>query len=151
MNNMHSSIHDFNATLKLGKNRFMILGCIRLAVRRYIEYGEHMKNQITEMYLKQSMVALLLVFTALPVFADELTDRQYSVTQAQKQYELEKARYDDVTQLVNEQKQRVAQDQALLKERQKKQATAKAKMLEAKKKLDQENSRLKQVWNKGSR
>ena len=129
----------------------MILGCIKLAVRRYIEYGEHMKNQITEMYLKQSMVALLLVFTALPVFADELTDRQYSVTQAQKQYELEKARYDDVTQLVNEQKQRVAQDQALLKERQKKQATAKAKMLEAKKKLDQENSRLKQVWNKGSR
>lgn len=151
MNNMHSSIHDFNATLKLGKNRFMILGYIRLAVRRYIEYGEHMKNQMTEMYLKQSMVALLLVFTALPVFADELTDRQYSTKQAQKQYELEKARYDDVTQLVNEQKQRVAQDQALLKERQKKQATAKAKMLEARKKLDQENSRLKQVWNKGSR
>lgn len=129
----------------------MILGCIRLAVRRYIEYGEHMKNQITEMYLKQSMVALLLVFTALPVFADKLTDRQYSVTQAQKQYEIEKARYDDVTQLVNEQKQRVAQDQALLKERQKKQAAARTKMLAAKKKLDQENSRLKQVWNKGSR
>ncbi len=99
------------------------------------------------------MVALLLVFTGLPVLAvaDELTDRQYSVTQAQKQYELEKARYDDATQLVNEQKQRVAQDQALLKERQKKQATAKTKMLAAKKKLDQENSRLKQAWNRGSR
>lgn len=111
-----------------------------------------MKRQMTETHLKQSIVALLLVFTALPIMveADELSDRQYSVTQAQKQYALEKTRYDDATQLVNEQKQRVAHDQALLKERQNRQAAAKAKMLEAKKKLDQENSRLKQVWNKGS-
>ncbi len=102
------------------------------------------------MYLKQWMIPFLLGCSALPVVADELTDRQYSVTQAQKQYDLEKTRYDDATQLVEEQQQRVAQDQALLKERQQKQAAAKAKMLEAKKKLDQENSRLKKAWNKGS-
>ena len=109
-----------------------------------------MKKQIAEIYLKQWVVILLLGCSAFPVLADELTDRQYSATQAQKQYDLEKTRYDDATQLVHEQQQRVAQDQALLKERQQKQAAAKAKMLEAKKKLDQENSRLKKIWNKGS-
>ncbi len=109
-----------------------------------------MKKQITETYLKQFMVALLLGCNTLTVFADELTDRQYSATQAQKQYDLEKTRYDDATKLVDEQKQRIAQDQALLKEREQKQAAAKAKMLKAKKKLDQENNRLKKVWNKGN-
>lgn len=112
--------------------------------------GESMKKQIAEAYLKQCIAALLLCCTTLAVFANELADRQYSVTQAQKQYDLEKTRYDDATQLVEEQQQRVAKDQALLKERQQKQAAAKAKMLQAKKKLDQENSRLKKAWNKGS-
>ncbi len=109
-----------------------------------------MNKQMAEIFFKQWMIVFLLGCAVLPVFADELTDRQYSVTQAQKQYDLEKTRYDDATQLVNEQKQRVAQDQALLKERQKRQAAAKAKMLEARKKLDMENSRLKKSWNKGS-
>ena len=94
-----------------------------------------------------SLVLFLGASISLPLLANELTDRQYSVTAAQKIYDLEKTRYEDATVLVNEQKQRIAEDQAVLKARQKKQAAAKAAMLKAKAKLDAENRQLKQIWN----
>jgi len=86
----------------------------------------------------------------LPALANELTDRQYSVTEAQKRYDLAKTRYEDATVLVNEQKQRVAEEQALLEARQKKQAAAKAGMVKAKAKLDSETLQLKKTWDKGN-
>jgi multidrug efflux pump subunit AcrA (membrane-fusion protein) len=85
---------------------------------------------------------------ALPTLANELTDRQYSVTEAQKRYDLEKTRYEDATLLVNEQKQRVVEEQALLEARQKMQAAAKASMVKAKAKLDAETRQLKETWDK---
>lgn len=93
---------------------------------------------------------LLALLISVPVLANELTDRQYSVTEAQKIYDLEKTRYEDATVLVNEQKQRIAEDQALLKEREKKQAAAKAGMVKAKAKLDSENRQLNKAWGKGN-
>ena len=93
---------------------------------------------------------LLALLISVPALSNELTDRQYSVTEAQKIYDLEKTRYEDATVLVNEQKQRIAEDQALLKEREKKQAAAKAGMVKAKAKLDSENRQLKKAWGKGN-
>ncbi len=103
-------------------------------------------------YMKSTCLFLCLILSAslsLPLIADELTDRQYSVTEARKKYDLEKTRYEDATMLVNAQKQRVAEDQALLKSRQKQQAVAKASMDKAKAKLDKANRQLKQTWKKG--
>lgn len=91
---------------------------------------------------------LLGSLISLPTLANELTDRQYSVTEAQKRYDLEKTRYEDATVLVDEQKQRVVEEQALLEVRQKKQATAKARMVKAKAKLDSETRQLKEIWDK---
>ena len=101
-------------------------------------------------FKKSAGCLLFSLLISLPVLANELTDRQFSVTEAQKKYDLEKTRYDDATVLVNEQKQRVAADQALLEERQKKQAAAKASMDKAKAQLELENKRLKKIWNKGN-
>ncbi|HEY9276880.1 MAG TPA: hypothetical protein VIO87_01595 [Methylotenera sp.] len=84
----------------------------------------------------------------LPALANELTDRQYSVTEAQKRYDLEKTRYEDAALLVDEQQQRVAEEQTLLEARQKKQAAAKARMVKAKAKLDAETRQLKEAWDK---
>lgn len=108
---------------------------------------------MTDINLMKSTWCLLwsLLFSlliALPALANELTDRQYSVTEAQKIYDLQKTRYEDATLLVNEQKQRVAEEQALLEVRQKKQAAAKASMVKAKAKLDAETRQLKEIWDK---
>lgn len=91
------------------------------------------------------VLASLIPLSAL---ANELTDRQYSVTEAQKRYDLQKTRYEDATLLVNEQKQRVAEEQALLEARQKMQAAAKVSMVKAKAKLDAETRQLKETWDK---
>ncbi len=100
--------------------------------------------------LRNTIIYLLLSLSVSTyVSANELTDRQYSMSAAQKKYDLEKARYDDATVLVNDQQQRVAQDQALLKERQQQQAAAKISMAKAKAQLDQEKKQLQKVWNKG--
>jgi hypothetical protein len=91
---------------------------------------------------------LLASLIPLPALANELTDRQYSVTEAQKRYDLEKTRYEDAALLVDEQQQRVAEEQTLLEARQKKQAAAKARMVKAKAKLDAETRQLKEAWDK---
>ncbi len=91
---------------------------------------------------------LLALLIPLPALANELTDRQYSVTEAQKRYDLEKTRYEDAALLVDEQQQRVAEEQTLLEARQKKQAAAKARMVKAKAKLDAETRQLKEAWDK---
>jgi len=99
---------------------------------------------------KNTIIYVLLgLFASSYVLANELTDRQYSMSAAQKKYDIEKAHYDDATILVNEQQQRVAQDQALLKERQQQQAAAKLSMVKAKNRLDQEKIQLQKIWNKG--
>lgn len=82
--------------------------------------------------------------------ANELTDMQYRATEAQKKYDLEKARYDDAMALVYEQERRVAEDQELLKDRQKKLAAAKASLAKAKTQLDAENRQLQNAWAKGN-
>ena len=108
---------------------------------------------MTDLNFIKSTRCLLLsllfgLLTSLPTLANELTDRQYSVTEAQKRYDLQKTRYEDATLLVNEQKQRVAEERALLEVRQKKQAAAKASMVKAKAKLDAETRKLKEIWDK---
>lgn len=102
-------------------------------------------------FKKNTACLFMGLLLSLPAIADELTDRQYSVTQAQKKYDLERARYDAATVLVNEQQQRVAEDQALLKDRRNKQSAAKAAMAKAKANLDSENRQLQQVWSKRNR
>jgi len=102
------------------------------------------------MNFKNTIIYLLLgLFATTYVSANELTDRQYSASAAQKKYDLEKARYDDATARVDEQQQRVAQDQALLKERRQQQAAAKASMARARGQLDQEKRQLQKAWNTG--
>ncbi len=104
---------------------------------------------MTDINLRKSMMCMLLAFLMpLATGADELADMQYGVSDAQKKYDLEKARYDDATVLVNEQKQRVEADQALLNERQKQQAAAKASLAKAKARLDVESSKLQKAWDK---
>ena len=96
-------------------------------------------------FQKSTACVLLSLLISIPVVANELADKQYSVTEALKKYNLEKTRYDDATVLVNEQKQRVAADQALLDERQKRQDAAKVSMDKAKAQLDLASTRLKKL------
>jgi hypothetical protein len=83
------------------------------------------------------------------VMARNFFNEQYVVTAAQKNYDLAKADYDASTVMVNDQKKRITQDQAILKERQKKQAMAKAQLVKAQALLNKRQKELNDAWDKG--
>lgn len=101
--------------------------------------------------LKQFLPILLLCLMAssLPAFARDVSNEQYVVTEAQKEYDNAKADYDTTSVMVNDQKRRVEQDQLLLKEREMTQAAAKAKLVKAQALLENRQKELNQAWNKG--
>ncbi|MGZ8982470.1 MAG: hypothetical protein ACXW11_00780 [Methylotenera sp.] len=100
---------------------------------------------------KQLLALLLLgLISSAPVLARDVSNEQYAVTTVQKEYDQAKADYDAATVLVNDQKRRVAQDQALLNELQKKQAAAEAKLVKTTASLDKRKAELNSAWNKGS-
>jgi septal ring factor EnvC (AmiA/AmiB activator) len=102
--------------------------------------------------LNQCLSIALLGFISLSstlVLARDVATEQYVVTAAQKDYDNAKADYDATTVMVNDQKNRIAQDQAILKEREKKQAEAKAKLVKAQALLDKRQKELNDAWNKG--
>ncbi|OIR02803.1 hypothetical protein GALL_150110 [mine drainage metagenome] len=94
-------------------------------------------------------ILLLNVIFLSSVLARDVSNEQYMVTEAQKDYDKAKADYDETTVMANDQKRRVEQDQALLKEREKAQATAKAQLTKAQGLLDKRQKELNQAWNKG--
>lgn len=98
--------------------------------------------------LSALFMSLLLSVT---VQARDVSNEQYVVTEAKKNYDNAKSNYDAATVLVNEQKQRIAQDQAALKEKQKKQAAAKTKMIKAQALLDKRQKELNAAWDNGGR
>lgn len=97
------------------------------------------------------ILSLLFMSLLLPVSvqARDVSNEQYVVTEAKKSYDQAKSNYDAATVLVNEQKQRIAQDQAVLKEKQKKQAAAKIKLAKAQALLDKRQKELNAAWDNG--
>lgn len=101
---------------------------------------------------KLPLLFLLFVLTSTHIaLARDVSNEQYVVTAAQKNYDHAKAAYDASTVMVNDQKQRVAQDQAILKDRQKEQAVAKAQLTKAQALLEKRKKELHSAWNKGGR
>lgn len=95
---------------------------------------------------------LFLLFSlgaAQTTLARDVSNEQYVVTAAQKNYDNAKAAYDASTVMVSDQKQRIAQDQAILKERQKEQAVAKAQLIKAQALLEKRQKELNSAWNRG--
>jgi len=105
---------------------------------------------VTHNIVKYHLLFLLLgLITTQTALARDVSNEQYVVTAAQKNYDNAKAAYDASTVMVNDQKQRVAQDQAILKERQKEQAAAKAQLAKAQALLEKRQKELNSAWNKG--
>lgn len=106
---------------------------------------------MTHNIIKLHLLFLLLGLGASQTtLARDVSNEQYVVTAAQKNYDNAKAAYDASTDMLNDQKQRVAQDQAILKERQKEQATAKAQLTKAQALLEKRQKELNSAWNKGN-
>lgn len=94
------------------------------------------------------MTLFCFITLSSPVMAQDVSTEQYVFTTAQKDYELAKADYDAATVMVTEQEQRIAQDEAILKERLTKQATAKQNLEKAQELLDKRQQELNRAWNK---
>lgn len=105
---------------------------------------------MTHNIIKFHLLFLLLSLGASQTtLARDVSNEQYVVTAAQKNYDNAKAAYDASSVMVNDQKQRVAQDQAILKERQIEQATAKAQLTKAQALLEKRQRELNNAWNRG--
>jgi len=89
---------------------------------------------------------LWAAFSCTSALAKDLATEQYNVTAAKKAYAEAKSDYDASTQLLKEQENRVAQEQARLKGQQKKQAAAKARLTKAKSHLDKQQQVIDNAW-----
>ena len=90
---------------------------------------------------------LLLSFSfTLPAVARDISMEQTSASAARNEMENAQADYDEATQRISDQEKRVAQDQALLKEQQEKQAAAKIRLENAKVDLDKKLQVLDKAW-----
>lgn len=100
------------------------------------------------LHLSIALLGLVLLYSA-QVLAKDVATEQFVVTEARNNYDQAKADYDASTVMVNDQKKRVAQDQAILKERKNKQTKAKAKLVKAQALLNKRQKELNNAWNKG--
>lgn len=91
----------------------------------------------------------LISFSSTLVVARDVATEQYAASEARNNYDQAKADYDATTVMVSDQKKRIAQDQAILKERQNKQAMVKSQLVKAQALLNKRQSELNNAWNKG--
>lgn len=91
------------------------------------------------------LLLLSLSFT-LPAVARDISMEQTSASAARNEMENAQADYDEVTQRISDQEKRIAQDQALLKKQQEKQAAAKIRLENAKIELDKRLQDLDKAW-----
>lgn len=121
---------------------------IKLAICRIITSSKLVRNFIMNIIKPKLILPLLLLslsFT-LPATARDITMEQTSASAARNEMENAQADYDEATQRISDQEKRVAQDQALLKEQQEKQAAAKIRLKNAKVELDKKLQVLDKAW-----
>ena len=92
-------------------------------------------------------IPLLALFIAAPLAAKDVATEQYNVSAARKQYDTAHSEYDEVTHLIEVQKQRLAQEQSRLEDLQQRQQAAKAEMDKAQGRLKQQEKTLDKAWN----
>jgi uncharacterized protein YlxW (UPF0749 family) len=121
---------------------------IKLAICRIIISSKLVRNFIMNTIKPKLILPLLLLslsFT-LPATARDISMEQTSASDARNEMENAQADYDEATQRISNLEKRVAQDQALLKEQQEKQAAAKIRLENAKVELDKKLQVLNKAW-----
>jgi septal ring factor EnvC (AmiA/AmiB activator) len=121
---------------------------IKLAFCRIIIASKLVRNFMMNTIKPKLILPLLLLsfsFT-LPAVARDISMEQTSASAARNEMENAQADYNEATQRISDQEKRVAQDQALLKEQQEKQAAAKIRLENAKVDLDKKLQVLDKAW-----
>jgi septal ring factor EnvC (AmiA/AmiB activator) len=121
---------------------------IKLEICHIIISSKLVRNFIMNTIKPKLILPLLLLslsFT-LPATARDISMEQTSASDARNEMENAQADYDEATQRISNQEKRVAQDQALLKEQQEKQAAAKIRLENAKVELDKKLQVLNKAW-----
>lgn len=96
-----------------------------------------------------TLTAIMLIVgltAALPVRAVDVETQQYNVNAAQKIVDKAQVKLDEATERVKRQNQRIAQEQAILKDLQKKQAATQTEYDQAKADLDVQQKALDEAW-----
>ncbi len=100
--------------------------------------------------LKLVSILVGLAF-ALPSMAKDVAVEQYNVRAAQNSYDAAQSDYEAASQLVKDQQQKIAKENALLKELLKKQSLAKEQLAKEKIQLDRQQQALDKAWNSGGK
>lgn len=106
---------------------------------------------MTKLTIRHLLLPIALTLPATPVQAEDPVTEQYNMAVVRKEYDAAQAELDAAKELVQQQEKRVAQEQARLKELQKKQSSANARLARIRPKFEQQQKALDKAWKAENR